>query len=66
MFLIAAIFCAGIECEPVTFTVFRRGSEIEVDWCGRYAFGKAATVARGFIPRSELTVQPGSVVCLPI
>jgi hypothetical protein len=65
-FLIAAIFCAGLECEPVTFVARRMGSEVETDWCGRYAFGKAATMARNFIPRYELTVQPDSVVCLPI
>jgi hypothetical protein len=62
-FIIFAIFCAGVECEPVWFITQPRGSEVEANFCDRYAFGRAVTMAGGYIPRVEMTVQPGSVYC---
>jgi hypothetical protein len=62
-FLIVAIFCNGANCEPIEFVTMPKGSESAFQFCERYAFGRAVTLARNYIPRTELTVQPDSVRC---
>jgi hypothetical protein len=61
-YLISAIFCEAEECVPVRVVLSPRGSETG-DFCARYAFGRAVTLAHSFIARVSLTVQPGSVFC---
>jgi hypothetical protein len=61
-FIIFAIFCNGAVCEPIYFVTQAKGIEA-TSFCEHYAFSRAMTLAKDYIPRVELTVQEGSVHC---